>query len=690
MPVALEAFAFNLVVDNQPQPPGLRIDLRIEPTQDVSITIPLTDNWNVVLTAKARFVQDTSALIAPPLNVSFPPPTAGTLTIDASIALNRNPTAGPLLLVGEAGGSRLEATAPTVALAVQGKVNASNGNVEVEPRLEGGIGGGQVVIATKGGDGFLSSLLGDNDFSATFDLSFQLTPSGGLRISGSGGLDITLPLNVTVGPVTLAALHLRATLASSGLDIVVSGSASAKLGPVTAVVDDIGLDADVTFPDGGGNLGPANLDIGFKFPTGIGIFIETSSVSGGGFLFFDQPNGRYGGALELRAYDIDIKAFGLIETKVPGVSFSFVIMISAEFTPIQLGFGITLDGVGGVIGINRTVDSKVLASRVRDGTLDNVLFPTNLIQNAPALINQLATLFPAAPDHHVFGPIAKLGWARIVHGTIGLIFELPSKAISIIGNINAILPKPDNAIVVLDMDIGGKLDFPKKHFELDASLSPNSKVGNYTIAGDMATRIDWGDRPNFAISMGGFHSQFTPPPGFPSLRRMSIALGINGNPSVTLQGFMALTSNTAQIGARLDVYASFGATLTGSVGFEALFVFSPFSFDARMWGNVHVDFLGVGFGMTLDGRIRGPSPGSSTARFASASGSTARASGSTRRSTARPRRCRCRRSIPGSGSGRRGAFRAEGPGPQTRDSRHQQLGGPAAAQRADRRDVRRA
>jgi hypothetical protein len=54
--------------------------------------------------------------------------------------------------------------------------------------------------------------------------------------------------------------------------------------------------------------------------------------------------------VELSIYDISVKAFGLIETKVPGVDFSFVIVISAEFTPIQLGFGFTLNGVGGWSG----------------------------------------------------------------------------------------------------------------------------------------------------------------------------------------------------------------------------------------------------------------------------------------------------------------------------------------------------
>jgi len=465
--------------------------------------------------------------------------------------------------------------------------------------------GGKAIISSSGGDSFLTKFLPADGVDVDFNAGLRWSNTRGVSFETSAALELAIPVNARIGPVSIQTVRLTLRFAG-GANLVFSADVGFLLGPVQVNIQGVGGELDVAFRSG--NLGFLDATGDFNFPTGIGIFIETSSVSGGGFLFFDRPNGRYGGALELRTYDIDIKAFGLIETKVPGASFSFVIMISAEFNPIQLGFGFTLDGVGGLIGINRGVDAKVLADRVRDGTIDNVLFPHNLIQNAPALISELASMFPAVADHHTFGPLAKLGWARIVHGTIGLILELPKKELTIIGNVNAILPKPDNPIVVLDMDIRGRLNFPMKHFELDATLSPNSKVGAYTISGDMATRIDWGDRPNFAISMGGFHSQFTPPPGFPSLRRMAIALGINGNPSVTLQGFMALTSNTAQIGAQLDVYASFGATLTGSVGFEAIFVFSSFSFDARLWGNVHVDFLGCGFGMTLDGRISGPSP----------------------------------------------------------------------------------
>jgi len=88
-----------------------------------------------------------------------------------------------------------------------------------------------------------------------------------------------------------------------------------------------------------------------------------------------------------------------------------------------------------------------------------------------------------------------------------------------------------------------------------------------------------------------------------------IDLGIKGNPSATLSGYMAVTSNTAQIGAALDVTASAGgASLKGGLAFDAIFVFSPFSFDATLEGGVHVDFHGAGFGMHFHGHISGPAP----------------------------------------------------------------------------------
>jgi len=113
------------------------------------------------------------------------------------------------------------------------------------------------------------------------------------------------------------------------------------------VVSRSGVDADLKFSSG--NLGPVDLSFGFKPPSGLGINIDAGPISGGGYIFFDPPNGRYAGVLALSLYSIQIKAIGLLDTKLPSgeSGYSFLVIISVEFTPIQLGFGFTLNGVGG-------------------------------------------------------------------------------------------------------------------------------------------------------------------------------------------------------------------------------------------------------------------------------------------------------------------------------------------------------
>src|SRR5262249_18525584 len=157
--------------------------------------------------------------------------------------------------------------------------------------------------------------------------------------------------------------------------------------------DGIGVQGTLRFPPTPpgstptGNLGPAHLSVSFKPPSGVGISVNAGPVSGGGFLSFADP--RYSGAAELSVYGIAVKPFGLLDTKLADGSpgYSFAIIISAEFTPIQLGFGFTLIGVGGMIGINRSLNDDGLSSAVRDGSLENVLFPHDPVHDAPTIIN---------------------------------------------------------------------------------------------------------------------------------------------------------------------------------------------------------------------------------------------------------------------------------------------------------------
>ena len=67
--------------------------------------------------------------------------------------------------------------------------------------------------------------------------------------------------------------------------------------------------------------------------------IDGGGFAGGGYLFLDPGRGEYAGALELKFQGIiHLKAVGVLNTKLPDGSsgFSLLIIITAEFVPIQL------------------------------------------------------------------------------------------------------------------------------------------------------------------------------------------------------------------------------------------------------------------------------------------------------------------------------------------------------------------
>jgi hypothetical protein len=152
----------------------------------------------------------------------------------------------------------------------------------------------------------------------------------------------------------------------------------------------------------------------------------------------------------------------------------------------------------------------------------------------------------------------------------------------------------------------GVLDFSGKSFSLDASLY-DSTVGIFAVSGDMALRLGWGRSPNMVYAIGGFHPRFNPPDNVPDLRRATVAVGNGRNPRISLTGYYAITSNSYQVGAHLDVYAKKGSfSLEGGMGFDALFQFSPFMFIIDIGARVAIKkgrrrLMSLSLKMTLSG-----------------------------------------------------------------------------------------
>ncbi|MGH8188704.1 MAG: DUF6603 domain-containing protein, partial [Steroidobacteraceae bacterium] len=351
-----------------------------------------------------------------------------------------------------------------------------------------------------------------------------------------------------------------------------------KLGPITARVDRLGLRFGVRFPKPPEepNLGWFDLDVGGLLPNGVAIAIDAKGiVSGGGFLFYDKQQQLYAGVLQLSIRErINVKAFGLIATKMPDgrPGYSMIVFITAEgFTPIPIGMAATIRGIGGMIAINRTFDKDAMREGLKNKTLPTLLFPKDPIRNAPEIIRNLVTIFPAEDDACLIGLLLKIGWfsPTLVHLDIAIILETGNRMrVIALGMISALLPTRENDLVRLNMDAMGIINLGRMDVEIDAVLVDSRLAHKFVLTGNMALRASMAQR-SFLMSVGGFNPRFTPPLAMPKLQRITIALASGNNPRLTCEAYFAITSNTVQFGARAELYAAaFGFSIEGEVGFD--------------------------------------------------------------------------------------------------------------------------
>ena len=613
-PPILEAYVLRLSTDPATTPPSLTARLRIPATQDVSLTIPLGGDWSLTLHAAARFEAGLDATVSPPFELRLLPPT-GSITVEGDVGLAAEHPGTPMVLLGQAGGSRLELQRFAASVGVTGSAGIGL-PVTIEPNARIELKGGRLVIDLSGGDGFISAIAGGLHIDSNVDLAALWSPSTGLQIEGSGGIEISIPTHISLGPIEITTLYLKVTIGPDAvIPIELSGAFSAELGPLEAAVDRIGMIVELSFPPGGGNLGPLALGFKFKPPNGIGLAIDAGVVKGGGYLYIDADRGEYAGVLELDlASIVSVKAIGLITTRMPDGSngFSLLLIITAEFgTGLNLGFGFKLIGVGGILGLNRTMNLPALVEGVRSNAITSVMFPEDVIANATRIISDLRTFFPVQVGTFIIGPMAKIGWGTptLVSLSLGVLIEIPGN-IAILGVLRMALPADDVAVIVLQVNFMGAIEFDKKRVYFFATIF-DSHILFLTIEGDMAVLAAFGDDANFVLSVGGFHPSFQPPPLPVTIpHRISIDIVNTEYAKLRVEAYFAVTTNTAQFGARLDLmfgFSDFG--IQGSLAFDALIQFSPFHFVITISASVSLHVFGFDLlTIRLNLELSGPTP----------------------------------------------------------------------------------
>jgi hypothetical protein len=594
-------------------PPGLSAILGTSLSDGATLPLPslLPAGWTLQLVVGGTLAAGIELRILPPgqLEVHASASVDGQLQMTAA----RTPPSGQRIAIVDLPGiATLDAASVGLTSGASFHWDSGSGAARGAFVVGFAVTGGKLRVGSSNADGFVSSLISGLDLEADFDLQAGWAGDRGIYVGGNAGIATTIGVHVSVGPFTLDSVHLELTAGGSGLDLETSVSGSGTLGPISASVDRIGAITKLGFSPG--NLGPAQLDVAFKAPTGLGIVVDAAVLTGGGYISFDPDKGQYSGVLELSLLGISIKAIAVLDTKLPDGSsgFSFLIILTFDLPPVQLGFGFTLNAVGGLAGINRTMVLDALRDALRAHHLDSILFPPDPVRDAPQIISDIRTIFPPAEGRYVFGPMLEVGWGTptLISLEVGVILEVPDPVrIALLGRLHMALPDDDVALILIQIDILGTIDTGADLLSIDGTMY-DSHILVYELLGDMALRLHWGDNPDFAASLGGFHPRFNPPAGFPALHRLSVSIGDGDNPRLSCNSYLAVTSNSYQFGANVELYAAFGGfSVHGYIGFDALFIFSPFSFDVDFSAGVDVKYEGTTLlGIHLDAELSGPNP----------------------------------------------------------------------------------
>jgi hypothetical protein len=604
---------FMIAPTSGASPPGLAAMLGVALSDGATLTLPslLPGGWSLQLVAAGALEAGVELDILPP----------GTLELHAQASVNgslqvaivHSATAGErLTIIGIPGIATLDTNSIGASLGSSFYWDPTSNVARGAFVIGASITGGKLTVGAANADGFVASLLSGLDIELPFDLQLGWAGDRGFYISGNAGLGTTVGVHTTIGPFTIDSLYLQFGVAGAGLALEASVTGSGTLGPVSASVERIGATVNLGFSPG--NLGPAELDLSFKPPTGLGIVVDAGAVTGGGYISFDPAKGEYAGALELSLLGLSVKAIGVLDTKLPDGTpgFSFLIILTFDLPPVQLGFGFTLNALGGLCGINRTMVLDALQAAVQAHHLDSILFPPDPVADAPQIISDIQTIFPPSDGRYVFGPMLEVGWGTptLITMEVGVILEIPDPVrIALLGNLHMALPDEDAALILIQIDIVGTLDFGTDQLSIYGTMY-DSYIVEFQLSGSMALQLNWGSSPDFAASMGGFFPGYQPPAGFPQLNRLTVAIGDGDTVQLSCTSYLAVTTNSYQFGAAAQLYASAGGfTVQGHIGYDALFMFNPFSFDIDFSAGLDVQYDGVTLlAIQVDAELSGPTP----------------------------------------------------------------------------------
>lgn len=364
------------------------------------------------------------------------------------------------------------------------------------------------------------------------------------------------------------------------------------------------------------------LPVSTRWPDAIGLRIKAGPITGGGFIQrvertykvdgVDIKRIEFGGTFQLQILKFGVSAIVILSPD----PFSLVLVMGIRFpVAIDLGMGFTLNGIGGILAIDRGLSIEELRSGMKEHILDKMLFPDNPIAEAPKLLDKVAHVFPPRDGGFVVGPIVELGWgsqAKFVEMKLGVVLALPDPMVVVLGSLRVRMPSKEAPITDIRADVF--VAITPDYLLLFASMR-DSTIAGFKISGDLGLYIGWTGEAEFEFSIGGFHPEYTKltgkTPKLGEMDRLTIDLSPSKNISFVIKAYFAVTAGSVQLGVDGRLNADFAViTVKAWLTLDMIFIWSPrFAFKVSICVGVEVELLGFTLcKIEFMGSLRGTRP----------------------------------------------------------------------------------
>lgn len=366
------------------------------------------------------------------------------------------------------------------------------------------------------------------------------------------------------------------------------------------------------------------LPVSPRWPDRIGLRIKARTVTGAGYIerlerTYKNADGtevkrvEFGGVIGLKFLKFGVNALVVLSPE----PFSLILIMGARFpVAVELGFGFTLNGIGGILALHRGFSEPALREALKDHIVERMLLPdVPSVDGAPKLLNEVANIFPPRGSGFVFGPAVELGFGsqtELVALKLAVVLALPDPSVTLLGSVHVQVPSKEAAIADIRADLYATIDSDR--LIVFASMR-DSKIGPLKISGDLGLYIQWSGKGAFELSVGGFHPSYAKltgrPPYLNGMQPARVELSPTKALNIVVKAYFAVTAGTVQFGVEGTISADFKIiSAEAYLGIDAIFMWSPrFAFEANFKVGASVKFLGETIaGVGLSGTLSGTRP----------------------------------------------------------------------------------